>query len=43
MTCVKRTQKFYTDDVPLGVTKTKTLENQDLGPNTRLSFQDYEN
>ena len=27
----------------LGVTKTKTLENEDLRPKTRLSFRDYEN
>ena len=27
----------------LGVTKTKTLENEDLKPKTRLSFRDYEN
>ena len=26
-----------------GVTKTKTLENEDLRPKTRLSFRDYEN
>ena len=26
-----------------GVTKTKTLENEDLSPKTRLSFRDYEN
>ena len=25
-----------------GVTKAKTLENQDLRPKTRLSFRDYE-
>ena len=25
-----------------GVTKTKTLENEDLRPKTCLSFQDYE-
>ena len=27
----------------MGVTKTKTLENEDLRPKTRLSFRDYEN
>ena len=27
----------------LGVMKTKTLENEDLRPKTRLSFRDYEN
>ena len=27
----------------VGVTKTKTLENEDLRPKTRLSFRDYEN
>ena len=26
-----------------GITKTKTLENEDLRPKTRLSFRDYEN
>ena len=27
----------------VAVTKTKTLENEDLRPKTRLSFRDYEN
>ena len=31
------------DELLLGVTKTKTLENEDLRPKTRLSFRDYEN
>ena len=32
-----------TEALASGVTKTKTLENEDLRPKTRLSFRDYEN
>ena len=34
---------ILSDESRKGVTKTKTLENQDLRPKTRLSFRDYEN
>ena len=35
--------KFIKLCMETGVTKTKTLENEDLRPKTRLSFRDYEN
>ena len=47
MRCLPKTGSYraYTScqGQKLGVTKTKTLENEDLRPKTRLSFRDYEN
>ena len=39
----KQVLKFASTSNRGGVTKTKTLENEDLRPKTRLSFRDYEN
>ena len=33
----------FSSGIPTGVTKTKTLENEDLRPKTRSSFSYYEN
>ena len=38
-----QTSKSQVSSALMGVTKTKTLENEDLRPKTHLSFRDFEN